>query len=73
MQRIKFEPERRRFIPHVSLARLDNAAPGKLAEWVQAHNLLRADPVEVAHFTLFSSQLGRDGAAYTPEVEYPLA
>ena len=73
VQRVKFEPERRRFTPHVSLARLDNAPPGKLAEWVQAHNLLRADPVEVAHFTLFSSQLGRDGAVYTPEVEYPLA
>ena len=73
VQRVKFEPERRRFSPHVTLARLDNAPPHKLAEWMQAHNLLRADPVAVEHFTLFSSQLGRDGAVYTPEVEYPLA
>ena len=56
----------------MTVARLDNAPPGKLAEWVQAHNLLRADPVAVEHFTLFSSQLGKDGAVYTPEVEYPL-
>ncbi len=73
VQRVGFEPERRRFAPHVTVARLDNAPPGKLAEWVQAHNLLRADPVVVEHFTLFSSLLGKDGAVYTPEVEYELA
>jgi 2'-5' RNA ligase len=72
VQRIGFEPERKRFNPHVTLARLDNAPPQKLAEWVQAHNLLRAEPVQVEHFTLFSSQLGKDGATYTPEVDYPL-
>ena len=70
--RVGFEPERRRFTPHVTVARLDNAVPGKLAEWVQANNLLRADPIAVTHFTLFSSQLGKDGAVYTPEVEYQL-
>ena len=73
VQRIAFEPERRRFTPHVSVARLDNAPPAKLAEWVQRHNLLRAEPVAVEHFTLFSSYLSKDGAAYTAEVEYPLA
>ena len=73
VQRVGFEPERRRFTPHVTVARLDNAPPAKLAEWVQAHNLLRADPIAVEHFTLFSSRLGKDGAVYTPEVEYGLA
>ncbi len=73
VQRIDFEPERRRFTPHVSVARLDGAPPVKLAEWVQTHNLLRPEPVPVGHFTLFSSRLGKDGAAYTAEVEYPLA
>ncbi len=70
--RVGFEPERRRFVPHVTVARLDNAPPGKLAEWVQANNLLRVDPIAVGHFTLFSSQLGKDGAVYTAEVEYEL-
>ena len=73
VQRQGFEPERRRFTPHVSLARLDNTPPAKLAAWVQRHNLLRAGPIEVTHFTLFSSQLGKDAAVYTAEVEYPLA
>ncbi len=65
-------PERRRFVPHVSLARLDQAAEPRLVEWVQAHNLFRAEPIDIGHFTLFSSLLGRDQAVYTPEVEYAL-
>ena len=73
LQRIGWEPERRRFQPHVTLARLDNVAEGKLASFVQAHNLFRAEPVPVEHFTLFSSQLGKEASVYTAEVEYTLA
>lgn len=72
LQRCGLEPERRRFQPHVTLARLDNAPETKLAGFVQAHNLFRADPVPVEHFTLFSSQLGNEAAVYTAEVEYGL-
>jgi 2'-5' RNA ligase len=73
LQRIGLEPERRRFAPHVTLARTDKAAPEKLISWVQAHNLFRATPIMVEHFTLFSSQLGKQASVYTPEVEYDLA
>ncbi|MBS0643675.1 MAG: RNA 2',3'-cyclic phosphodiesterase [Acetobacteraceae bacterium] len=73
LQRIGLEPERRRFQPHVTLARLDNAPEGKIASYMQAHNLFRADPVPVEHFTLFSSQLGKEASVYTAEVEYALA
>lgn len=73
LQRAGLEPERRRFTPHVSLARLDNAAPDKLAAFVQRHNLLRTEPFEVEHFTLFSSRLGKEQAAYEAEVEYALS
>lgn len=73
MQRAGLEPERRRFTPHVTLARLDNAPPDKLAAFMQAHNLFRDGPIEVGHFTLFSSLLGKEAAAYTPEVDYELA
>src|ERR1700760_1288255 len=72
LQRCGLEPERRRFQPHVSLARLDNVAEGKLVAFVQAHNLFRAPPLPVEHFTLFSSQLGKEASVYTPEVEYEL-
>jgi 2'-5' RNA ligase len=73
LQRAGLEPERRRFAPHLTLARLDNAVPAKLAAFMQAHNLFRAEPVAVTHFTLFSSQLGKEAAVYTAEVHYPLA
>ena len=73
LQRAGLAAERRRFAPHVTLARLDNVAADKLAGFVQTHNLFRAGPVEVEHFTLFSSQLGKQAAVYTPEVEYDLA
>ncbi|HEX3346922.1 MAG TPA: RNA 2',3'-cyclic phosphodiesterase [Acetobacteraceae bacterium] len=72
LQRVGLEPERRRFIPHVTLARLDNVVEQKLAAFVQSNNLFRAE-VPVEHFTLFSSRLGKEASAYTAEVEYPLA
>ena len=72
LHRAGLERERRRFIPHVTLARLDNAPESKVAGWVQSHNLFRSDPIQVEHFTLFSSRLGKEQAAYEPEVEYPL-
>ena len=73
LQRDGLAAEPRRFAPHVTLARLDNVAVDKLAGFVQAHNLFRAGPIEIGHFTLFSSQLGKEASAYTPEVEYALA
>lgn len=72
LQRCGLEPERRRFQPHVTLARLDNVVEAKVAAFVAAHNLFRADPVAIEHFTLFSSRLGKDQAVYEPEVEYEL-
>lgn len=73
LQRIGLEPERKRFAPHVTLARCDRAPPEKVIAYVQAHNLFRAPPVAVEHFTLYSSRLGKEAAVYVPEVEYELA
>ncbi|MBV9251230.1 MAG: RNA 2',3'-cyclic phosphodiesterase [Acetobacteraceae bacterium] len=72
LQRCGLEPERRRFTPHITLARLDSPVEARLAGFVQGHNLFRSDPIPVEHFTLFSSRLGKDQAVYTPEVEYAL-
>ncbi len=73
LQRAGLPPERRRFLPHVTLARLDQPVEPRLAAWVQAHNLFRAEPFHVHHFTLFSSVLAKEQPAYTAEVEYALA
>jgi 2'-5' RNA ligase len=74
LQRAGVAPERRRFTPHVTLARMgEQAEASRVAAWIQAHNLFRAAPVTVEHFTLFSSQLGREQSVYTAEAEYRLA
>ena len=73
LQRAGLPAERRRFQPHVSLARVDTVAADRLAAWMGANNLFRTAPVPVECFTLFSSQLGPDQAVYTAEVEYGLA
>ena len=72
LQRCGLEPERRRFQPHVTLARLDGAAEARLAGFVQAHNLFRAGPMPMEHFTLFSSLLGKTQPVYTAEAKYAL-
>jgi len=72
LQRAGLPPERRRFLPHVSLARLDGFVEAKLAAYVQAHNLFRTEPMTIDHFTLFSSQLGKEASVYTAEVAFPL-
>jgi 2'-5' RNA ligase len=73
LQRAGLQAERRRFQPHVTLARLDGCVEAKLAGYVQANNLFRAGPVDIDAFTLFSSQLGKEASVYTAEVAYPLA
>lgn len=73
LQRLGLEPERRRFSPHVTLARLENPIEQRLAAFVQANNLFRIEAVPIGHFTLFSSQPGKEQPVYTPEVEYSLA
>ena len=72
LQRAGLERERRRFTPHVTLARLDNAPAANVAAFVQSKNLFRAAPVPIEYFFLFSSLLHREGSVYTPEVEYAL-
>lgn len=73
LQRAGAAPERRRFTPHITLARLRDVAEGKLAGFLQSHNLFRAGPLHVEHFVLFRSLLGKEASVYTPEVEYALA
>lgn len=72
LQRAGLEPERRRFTPHVTLARLDQPANEKITGFLQSHSLFRAEPYTVDHFTLFSSQLGKEGSVYTAESDYSL-
>jgi 2'-5' RNA ligase len=72
LHRAGVPPERRRFTPHVALARMDMQVSPALASFVQANNLYRSVPIRADNITLFSSFLGKDQPTYTPEAEYAL-
>ena len=65
-------PERRAFLPHITLARRGRDAIDP-AGWLEAHAALSAPPEPVGEFILYESHLGRDGPHYEPMAEYPLA
>jgi len=67
-----FPSERRKYSPHVTLARLKGASDARVAAYIAANNLFRAPPFRVEDFVLFSSFLSSSGSIYTPEAEYPL-
>ncbi|GAN80518.1 RNA 2',3'-cyclic phosphodiesterase [Acidocella aminolytica] len=73
LHRVGLAPERRRFIPHVTLARMEMPVSPTLTNFVQANNLYRSAPIRADNVTLFSSLLGKDQPTYTPEAEYALA
>ncbi|CAN5814795.1 RNA 2',3'-cyclic phosphodiesterase [soil metagenome] len=66
--------ERRKFRPHVTLARFaSNAETGHhLAQFMASHGTLRAGPWIAEQFALYSSRSGRNGAIYTEEAAYGL-
>lgn len=73
LHRVGLPPDRRRYTPHVTLARMDMPVSATLTNFVQANNLYRSAPIRADNVTLFSSFLGKDQPTYTPEAEYALA
>lgn len=73
VRRAGLPPEKRKFKPHVTLARFKADPPGdKLHAFLQANSLFRCAPLTVEKFVLFSSFLSHSGALYRPEESYPL-
>ncbi|MGO9818627.1 MAG: RNA 2',3'-cyclic phosphodiesterase [Acidocella sp.] len=72
LNRCGLAPEKRRFTPHVTLARMDMNVTPSLTSFVQANNLYRSALIRADNVTLFSSFLGKDQPTYTPEAEYAL-
>jgi 2'-5' RNA ligase len=69
---VGMEPDRRAFLPHITLARRRRAALEPQA-WLEAHAALSAPTEHISQFTLYESHLGHDGAHYEAMAEYPLA
>jgi len=64
--------EPRRFVPHVTLARLKDPEPRALQRWIEVHSLYRSATFPVSHFVLFSSRPLKGGGPYGVEESYPL-
>jgi RNA 2',3'-cyclic 3'-phosphodiesterase len=73
MQRIGLEPEGRKYMPHVTLARLRSSSSLDVAEYLSARGLFRTPPFPVSRFVLFSSRNSVGGGPYVIEASYPFS
>jgi RNA 2',3'-cyclic 3'-phosphodiesterase len=73
MQRMGLEPEGRKFLPHVTLARLRESSNRQVADYLAARAPVYVPAFTVSRFVLFSSRMGGGGGPYLVEAAYPLA
>ena len=64
--------EKRKFLPHVTLARLHDAPLDRLNAFISGNNPFHAGSFRLLTFTLFESTLTKDGANYSRLMDYPL-
>ena len=64
--------ESRKFVPHVTLARLKDPDVQALHRFAASHNLYRSREFEVGRFVLYSSRPSRGGGPYAVEQSYQL-
>ena len=69
------EIERRKFRPHVTLARFSSGAETghHIAQFMASHSTFRAGPWLAHQFALYSSRAGGGGRIYTEEAAYDLS
>jgi 2'-5' RNA ligase len=72
--RIGLPPERRAYLPHITLARLPRTAGAdpSVDQWCARHAALSSEPFAPDALILYESRLGRDGASYEPVMRVPL-
>ncbi|WP_025885727.1 RNA 2',3'-cyclic phosphodiesterase [Asaia prunellae] len=73
VRRIGFQPEKRRFHPHVSLGTFRGDPTPDMIRWVQGHNLLKSSDIQTEHFTLFRSYRTSDVPHYESCADYSFA
>jgi 2'-5' RNA ligase len=68
----KLPPDKQKFHPHITVARLNCSPPQKLAGFMATNALFQSDVFEVSEFCLYSSVLKREGALHVLERRYGL-
>jgi 2'-5' RNA ligase len=72
LRRIGIPPEPRKFVPHVTLARLRQASAITVADYLGARGYFPGRTFEANRFVLFSSRPSTGGGPYVIEAAYPL-
>ncbi|MCR9056054.1 MAG: RNA 2',3'-cyclic phosphodiesterase, partial [Rhodobacteraceae bacterium] len=73
LQRLQLPPERRKYIPHVTIARCKTSTNEDVAKWLSEHGNFQAEPFVAGRFVLFSAKSSVGGGPYLVEEAYPLA
>ena len=71
-QRLGLPAETRKFVPHVTLARLRNASDGDVAHYLSGRGNFSTLPFRVGRFVLMSSRESVGGGPYVVEEAWPL-
>lgn len=72
MRRIGLPAEPRKFVPHVTLARLKDVSPLAVADYLSARPMMRSMSFVARRFVLYSSRASVGGGPYLVEAAYPL-
>jgi len=72
IRQLGLAPERRKFIPHVTLARLRDASPLDVADYFAARGHFPKLTFTAHRFVLYSSRDSVGGGPYVVEAAYPL-
>ncbi|MBD3322726.1 MAG: RNA 2',3'-cyclic phosphodiesterase [Chitinivibrionales bacterium] len=66
-------PEKRKFHPHITIARIKEKVPSqKIMPFISNTALFSIPDIQIDHFSLYSSELTRNGAVHTREESYSL-
>jgi RNA 2',3'-cyclic 3'-phosphodiesterase len=71
-QRLGLPVDPRKFVPHVTLARLRNTSPHEVASYLSARGNFSTAPFRVGRFVLMSSRDSVGGGPYVVEEAWPL-
>jgi 2'-5' RNA ligase len=72
MKRVGLAPEGRKYIPHVTLARLRTSSSRQVADYLSDRGSFRSASFRAERFVLYSSRDSVGGGPYVVEAAYPL-
>jgi RNA 2',3'-cyclic 3'-phosphodiesterase len=72
VRRLRLPPETRKFTPHITLARLRDASPIDVADYLSSRGIFARQIYTASRFVVYSSRNSIGGGPYVIEAAYPL-